>query len=121
MDINELLRAFVFLVPATYLVTLYVTQEDGPFEVFSRLRQWAGVAEDGIPEYVEELTTDDVPPPVSEAPFWGQVLACHRCTTPYIAAVIMAIGLVTGVVNLGLDLILMWMAVSGLVIFLFER
>lgn len=40
---NDLLMQFVLLALAVYRVAMLLTRDDGPFDIFLRLRVWAGV------------------------------------------------------------------------------
>lgn len=68
---------------STYAISYYVTQTDGPFAVFLRLRRWAGaeVEAGGVPALGE--VEKEQPPPGGLA----ALFSCPYCLSPYAAVV----------------------------------
>jgi uncharacterized protein DUF1360 len=76
--------SFVLAVLATWRVTHLLASEDGPAEVFVRLRRWLG------------------------ARFLGKLMDCFACLSLWVAA-----PMAVFVSSAPLDLLLVWLALSG--------
>jgi len=95
---------------------MFLVYTDGPFDVFYRARLLAGLEE------VIDANGDFYTDCDDETPFFGKVLCCHRCTTPYAALAILVLMMVTGVaVAPLLHLPVYWLAVSGFTLYALEH
>lgn len=57
-----------------------------------------------------------------DTPFFGKVLCCHRCTTPYAALIILVLMMVLGVVSVPLlHLPVYWLAICGFTLYALEH
>ncbi len=117
----ELLVQIVVLVPATYIGVLYLLEEDGPFDVFKRIRKLAGFKEEGMSQLGPEGNVIEVNELVPGDGFFSRILGCHRCLTPYVAFLVVVFGLVIGFLQLELSILLVWLSLTGLTVYLFEK
>jgi hypothetical protein len=93
---------------ATYRIAMMVTREEGPFDVFERLRRWAN---DALPAKVSHNRA---------RPHWiARGLACPLCVSWWLAlpAALIAAVVAGAAWPLGL---LLWPAVAGGALFLFQ-
>lgn len=112
-----------------YAVTVLI-DEEGMFGVFSKLRillgmnrevlvNTAGVHDEESWEYVVDNTFEykdfEDSRFVATDKFWSQVFACHRCLSPYVSALFIAIHL------LGYTWILLPLAFAGVVVYMKEN
>lgn len=115
----DLLIEAIFLVAASYLIVLYLTDItiDGPFDLFKRIRTWAGIDLvrmnniDGSTEVVDSK---------HDGSFLARVLNCHRCTSPYVVSGLIVLAWIVGFVTPSWTVIILWLAVTGATIFLLD-
>ena len=109
------------LLPATYIGVLYLLEEDGPFDIFFRIRKIAGFE----PVEYEELQPDGSTVKVIEyeagTNFWSRVFDCHRCLSPYVAFIAVLLGLAVGVLQPTFHLLVVWLGLAGSTVYLYER
>jgi len=117
---GDLLVQAIFLTAANYLIVLYLTDVtvQGPFDLFERIRSWAGInvirmnnIDGGEGEIVDFEHNGS---------FLAKVLSCHRCSSPYVAAGLVLLALAIGFVTPGWADIILWLAITGATIFLFD-
>lgn len=119
LSIEPLVQILVLL-PAVYVGVLYLQEEDGPFDVFARIRKLAGFQE----ETMSELGPDGPIEIVEQVPgdgFWSRVLGCHRCLSPYVSFLVVLAGLAVGFLSLTPSILLVWLGLTGSTIYLFEH
>lgn len=94
---------FVLTALATWRISHLLTEEDGPWEIFFRLRVWAGAVWDAS---TAEWGSDKL---------LGQILTCPLCTSVWVSAIASGVLWVTGYLpEFSVTyLILWWLAVSG--------
>ncbi len=96
------LTAVLMYATAVYYFTVVATEEDGPLGIFIDLRLIVGMrityysetAETWITERPTRSGLQDVKYDYSWCAgdgFWSKVLACHRCTAPYTAVILLPI------------------------------
>lgn len=91
------LRLILAALACFRITTLFVV-DDGPWDIFLKFREWAGVY---------DLGSDDRPRSVG-----GRLLECPHCFGVWVAAWISV--WVFGIVsNPGLDLFFIWLAIAG--------
>ena len=116
------LLQIVVLLPATYVGVLYLLEEDGPFDLFLRIRILAGFKPEVMSEFGEDGELVEVIEYVPGGNFWSsQVLSCHRCLSPYIAAIVVLFGLIIGLIQLSPLFLVVWLGLTGTTVYLFER
>ena len=116
----ELLVQIVILLPATYIGVLYLLEEDGPFNVFTRIRKLAGFKEEVMSKLAADGSQVEYTVQVSGDNFWSRVLDCHRCLSPYVSFLVVLLGLVIGFLQLTPLLFLTWLGLIGSTVFIFE-
>lgn len=109
------------LVPATYIGVLYLHEEDGPFEIFLRIRKIAGFKAETISELTPDGEQIEVTEYVAGDKFLSQIFTCHRCLTPYVAFLIVVFGLLVGFLQFNALLLLIWLSLVGATVYLFEK
>ena len=114
-----LLAQGLILTAANYVLVLYLTDTTimGPANIFERIRSLAGIKRSVI--YNLETDEDEVAYEVGDR-FGAKVLDCYRCTSPYAALLIVALAWITGLVAPAWTVIILWLAVTGATIFVFE-
>lgn len=116
------LLQIVVLLPATYVGVLYLLEEDGPFNIFQRIRILAGFKPEVMSEINENGDIIEVIEYVPGDNFWSsQVLSCSRCLSPYIAAIVVLFGLIIGLIQLSPLFLVVWLGLTGSTVYLFER
>lgn len=120
-DVLVVLVQVVVLMPATYIGVLYLLEEDGPFDIFLRLRKRAGFIEETISELTADGEQIEVTELVPGKNFWSQVLRCHRCLTPYIAFLVVIFALLIGFLSFNALLFIIWLSLVGATVYLFEK
>jgi hypothetical protein len=109
---------FLILILANYLLVLYLVYEEGPFGLFQKLRYLAGI---NVPEEIYGMDRQiESVEYRSNGSLTAGILSCHRCTSPYTAALVVLIAAVTGFMPLQWGLLLYWLATAGGAVFLFE-
>lgn len=97
---------FPLLVCVTYLIDKFFREEEGPFQVFARIRRAAGIAVPIIDGEIvldgDALTGIDYETAVnglgidpehlnirygSNGGYWAEVLSCYKCFSPYAATI----------------------------------
>jgi hypothetical protein len=70
----NLLAAIVLNGLVVFIVTYFLTSLEGPWDVFKRLREWAGIQHDadGFPEVIKDR-------------FLARLLACFWCTATWVS------------------------------------
>jgi hypothetical protein len=115
------LLQMVVLLPVTYLSVLYLLEEDGPFDIFLRIRKLAGFK----PVEYDELQPDGSTITVAEYEagdnFWSRVLGCHRCLSPYVAFLVVLLGLTVDVLQPTPYLLIIWLGLAGSTVYFFEK
>lgn len=121
-NLIEALTLFVqglILTTANYLLVLYLTDTSikGPVDIFERIRAWAGIEKVALynldtdeEEYIYEIGDR----------FWARVLDCHRCSSPYVALLVIALSWITGLVTPAWTVVVLWLAIAGMTILAFE-
>lgn len=102
---------------ATYFLVDLLVDEDGPFNIFARIRLAAGInvpVDTGSYSYGEEnIVVSTETELESDGSFWAEVLSCGYCTTPYVAFVL--VGLFGLIFSVGLvNLFFMWLCSCGI-------
>lgn len=122
--LNEVLVTLVqiaVLVPATYIGVLYLLEEDGPFDIYLRIRRLAGFKAETFNELGPNGEQIEITEYVAGDTFFSQIFTCHRCLTPYIAFLVVLFGLLIGFLQFNALLLLIWLSVVGAVVYLFEK
>lgn len=117
----DLLLQVLILLPVSYVGVLYLLEEDGPFDVFRRVRRLSGfkgeemskLGPDGNVETTTELVAGDG--------FFSRIFSCHRCLSPYVAFLVVVFGLVIGFLQLAPSTLLVWLSLTGSTVYLFEK
>ena len=113
-----ILAQALILTIASYLLVLYLTDVTilGPGDIFEKIRSWAGIKKNVI------YSLDDGEEVVYEVAdrFWAKVLDCHRCSSPYVTAVLVVLSWLTGFVSPSLTAVILWLAVTGATVLIFE-
>ncbi|MHC4605119.1 MAG: hypothetical protein ACYS6W_17525 [Planctomycetota bacterium] len=114
-----LLAQGLILTAANCVLVLYLTDTaiTGPINIFERIRFLAGIEKSVI--YNLETDEDEVAYEIGDR-FWAKVLDCHRCTSPYAAFLIVVLAWITGLIDPAWTVIVLWMAVTGATILVFE-
>lgn len=108
----------IILILSNYLLTMYLVYEKGPFDIFEKIRHLAGI---NVPEEVFGPDRQvEIIGYTSNGSLTAGILSCHRCTSPYTAALVLLIAAVTGFLPFTWDLLLYWLSTAGGAIFLFE-
>lgn len=115
------LLQIVVLLPATYIGVLYLLEEDGPFDVFQHIRLLAGFKLEVMSEFDIEGNVTEFTEYIPGDGFWSKILSCHRCLSPYIAAIVVLFGLIIGLIQLSPLLLVVWLGLTGSTVYLFER
>ena len=115
-----LLTQALVLATANYLLVLYFTDAtvEGPFRVFEWIRGRVGIRKVAV--YNIDTEETEFAGTEVEDRFWARVLSCHRCLSPYGAAVLVLLSWLTGFVAIGWTAILLWLAVAGMTVLIFE-
>ena len=113
-----LLVQVLVLTAISYLLVLYLTDVSvrGPWDIFERIRTWAGIEKSII--YDLDMK-EEVYYEVTDR-FWAKVLDCHRCSSPYVAAGVVVLSWLTGLVSPSWTAIILWLAVTGATVLIFE-
>lgn len=103
------------LLPILFLLVMYGLWENGPANIFKRIRDWGGVIE--IPDIEGDEVTRK-----SNGTFLGDVLTCYRCMSPYAAAIVIILAVICGWLSWPIGhLIILWLALAGTNVFIYER
>lgn len=115
-----LLAQVFILAAANYLLVLYLTDVTvkGPWDIFEKLRTWAGIKPTAIYDMDGEI--EGYYNTVDQNRFWAKVLDCHRCSSPYVAASLIVLSWLTGFVSPSLIAVILWLAVTGTTVLIFE-
>jgi hypothetical protein len=118
LEALTLLAQVLILTASNYLLVLYLTDTTimGPGNVFERIRAWAGIER----TVMHSMGGGSEIVYVVGDRFWAKVLDCHRCSSPYAAFLVVALALITGLVALAWTVIILWLAVTGATIIVFE-
>ena len=116
-----LLVQIIVLTPATYIGVLYLHEEDGPFDIFLRIRKLAGFKASTFSELSPDGEQIETTEYVPDKNFLSQVFRCHRCLTPYIAFLVVVFALLIGFLQFTPPLLLVWLSVVGATVYLFEK
>ena len=120
-DVLVVLVQVIVLMPATYIGVLYLHEEDGPFDIFLRIRRLAGFKEIVISELTPDGEQIEVKEYVAGDNFLSQIFLCHRCLTPYIAFLVVIFALLIGFLQFNALLFIIWLSVVGATVYLFEK
>lgn len=119
-DLLALLVQAALLIPANYLLVLYLTtpEIEGPFRVFSRIRSWAGIR----PVMMTDMDTgeQEVVGYDHNGNFFAQLLSCHRCFSPWSSAGLIILSWLIGFIEPDLTNIIIWLSVAGATVYLLE-
>lgn len=115
-----LLAQVIILTVANYLLVLYLTNVTikGPGDVFEMIRAWAGINPMSV--WDEKTGEVEVEYVVDGSSFWAKVLDCHRCSSPYGSLFLIVLSWLTGFVNPSLTAVILWLAVTGATVLIFE-
>ncbi|KKL69986.1 hypothetical protein LCGC14_2109430 [marine sediment metagenome] len=122
--LNEVLVTLVqiaVLVPATYIGVLYLHEEDGPFDIYLRIRRLAGFKAEAFNKLDPNGEQIEITEYVAGDNFFSQIFTCHRCLTPYIAFLVVLFGLLVGFLQFNALLLLIWLSLVGATVYLFEK
>ena len=112
----DIILTAIIALPMVFVLSLYLMDEEGPFNVFWGIRKLAGFTREEILDIAGNKAVKEV----AGTGFWGQVLSCHRCLSPYVTAVII---LFLGLINVSewnTLMIVTWFTVTGLNVLVFE-
>lgn len=113
----DIILTAVIALPMVYVLSLYLLDEDGPFGMFWLIRQFiGGFTLEEVPDISGNVEVEEV----AGRGFWGQVLSCHRCLSPYVTAVVMVFLGLIGVSEWNALMVVKWFAVTGLNVLVFE-
>jgi hypothetical protein len=113
----ELLATAVLVGIITYGLVEYTINHDGPWETLKTFRRWVGVNQplnkpkDG--GYVTEY--------VSNGTFLGDLFYCPYCLTPYVTAIIVILGMVSGLIIPDLTVAGVYFGALGTAVYLAKR
>lgn len=100
---------FILALLATYRLTLLVSKEAGPFDMFGRLRTWTGVKYD---QYSNPYGTGQL----------SQMILCPYCTSVWIGigfTILVGVAVYLNLLTL-ITFLLLPLALSGFAVFLFK-
>ena len=119
LEALTLLAQGLILTAANYLLVLYLTDTTirGPGNIFERIRAWAGIERTAI--YNLETDEEEIAYVVGDR-FWAKVLDCYRCSSPYVAFLLIVLAWLTGFMAPAWTVIILWLAVTGATIIAFE-
>jgi hypothetical protein len=117
----SVLLQIVVLLPATYIGVLYLLEEDGPFDIFIHMRVLAGFRPEGMSELGPDGNLIETTEMMPGDNFGSRIFSCHRCLSPYVAAVVVLFGLFMGLIPLSLLFLVVWLGLTGSTVYLFER
>lgn len=120
-DVLVVLVQVIVLMPATYIGVLYLHEEDGPFDIFLRIRRLAGFKEIVLSELTADGEQIEVKEYVAGDNFFSLIFTCHRCLTPYIAFLVVVFALLIGFLPFNALLFIIWLSVVGATVYLFEK
>lgn len=113
---TQILLNVLLALPMVYILSLYLLEEDGPFGIFWGVRSLAGFTRMEVTDITGKVELQEV----DGTGFWGKVLSCHRCLSPYATAVVMVFLGLTGVSEWNALMVVKWFAVTGLNVLVFE-
>lgn len=114
---TDIILTAVIALPMVYVLSLYLMDEDGPFNIFWAIRLFVGgFTLEEIPDITGKVEVKEV----AGKGFWGKVLSCHRCLSPYVTAVVMVFLGLTGVSEWNALMVVTWFTVTGLNVLVFE-
>lgn len=117
----SVLLQIIVLLPATYIGVLYLLEEDGPFKIYHRIRVKAGFKLETMSVLGEDGEAIEVSEWVPGDNFWSLIFTCHRCMSPYVAAIVVLFGLIIGLIQLSPLFLVVWLGLTGSTVYLFER
>jgi hypothetical protein len=117
----SVLLQIVVLLPATYIGVLYLLEEDGPFDIFIHMRVLAGFRPEGMSELGPDGNLIETTEMMPGDNFGSRIFSCHRCLSPYVAAVVVLFGLFIGLIPPSLFFLVVWLGLTGSTVYLFER
>ena len=120
-DVLVVLVQIVVLAPATYIGVLYLLEEDGPLDIFLRIRKLAGFVEETLSELTADGEQIEATVHIAGDNFLSQIFTCHRCLTPYIAFLVVVFALLVGFLPFNALLLIIWLSLVGFVVYLFEK
>jgi hypothetical protein len=119
-DLLDLLVQIVLLIPANYLLVLYLStpEIEGPFGIFSWIRSRAGIR----PVMMTDMDTGEkeVVGYEHDGTFFAQLLSCHRCFSPWSSAGLVILSWLIGFAKPDPTNIIIWLSVSGATVYLLE-
>lgn len=101
---------------ANYLLVYLLVRTNGPFDVFLKMRQMGGVE---MVTYFNEMG-EEYQQPESDGSFTADILSCHVCATPYLALITVLIAVTSNVYPPHPSILILWLAVSGGTLYLFN-
>jgi len=94
---------------AIYFLVMLLVYTSGPFDVFKRFRRLIGIETVNVYDEKGNVVGEEEE---SDGSFLAGVFSCHRCATPYVAVVVVAIWIFFPYIVYGLGVMgaAVWMA-----------
>jgi len=99
----------------------YLLEEDGPFDVFIRIRKLAGFKKENMSQLGSDGNVIEFAEWVPGDGLFSGILGCHRCLSPYVAFLVILLGLVIGFLQFAPSILLVWLGLTGSTVYIFEK